>query len=160
MRHAIYAFDPKLIVTAVSSIDEMVDNSMWAERYAFRIMKGLTAIALGLVIVGLFSVVSYAVASRRQEFGVRMALRATPADLHRLVLIRGLKSASLGIILGTAVALGITRYMQSLLFETTPYDPTVFAGVGTVLLLSAAIACWLPARRASKINPVTALKAD
>jgi putative ABC transport system permease protein len=160
VRRAIYDFDPKLIVTDVSSIDEAVDNSMWAERFAFMIMKGLTAIALGLVVVGMFSVVAYTVASRSQEFGVRLALGATPADLHRLVLTRGLISAGLGVILGTAVALGLTRYMQSLLFETTPYDPAVFVGVGLVLLMSAAAACWLPARRAAKVNPVIALRAE
>jgi len=160
VRRVIYDFDPRLIVTDVSAIDEMVGRSMWAERYAFRIMKGLTAIALGLVIVGLFSIVAYTVASRRREFGVRMALGATPADLRRLVLAKGLLSAAVGIVIGTAVAMGLTRFMQSLLFETNPYDPLVFASVGVVLLASAAIACLLPAHRASRIDPVVTLRAD
>lgn len=160
VRRVIYDFDPRLIVTNVSAIDEMVNRSMWAERYAFRVMKGLTAIALGLVIVGLFSVVAYTVASRRREFGVRMALGATPADLRRLVLAKGLSSAALGIVIGTTIAYGLTRFMQSLLFETAPYDPAVFAGVALVLLASATIACWLPARRAARTNPVIALRSD
>ena len=160
VRRVIYDFDPRLIVTNVSAIDEMVDRSMWAERYAFRIMKGLTVIALGLVVVGLFSVVTYAVASRRREFGVRMALGATPADLRRLVLAKGLSSAAVGIIIGTTVALGLTRFMRSLLFETDAYDPAVFAGVALVLLASAVIACWLPAGRAARTDPVIALRAD
>jgi len=89
-----------------------------------------------------------------------MALGATPADLRRLVLTKGLSSAAVGIVIGTTVALGLTRFMQSLLFETEPYDPVVFAGVALVLLASAAIACWLPARRAARTNPVLALRMD
>jgi putative ABC transport system permease protein len=158
--HAIYAFDPKLIVTSVASIDEVVLNSMYAERYAFRIMRGLTAIALIMVVVGLFSVISYTVASRRQEFGVRTALGATPMDLHRLVLKRALVNAGLGVVLGTAIALGVTRFMQSLLFETTPNDPLVYAAVAVVMLLAAVLACWLPARRAAKADPIVALRAE
>jgi putative ABC transport system permease protein len=160
VRRAIYAFDPKLIASNVSSINDLVGYSMWAERYAFRILKGLSAIALVLAVVGLFSVLVYSVNSRMKEFGVRLALGATPEDLHRLVLTRGLATATIGIIAGTAAALGLTRFMQSLLFETTPYDPLVYVGVGAVMLAAAALACWLPARRATKVNPVEALRAE
>jgi putative ABC transport system permease protein len=160
VRRAIYAFDPKLIASNVSSINDAVGNSMGAERYAFRILKGLSAIALVLAVVGLFSVLVYSVNSRMKEFGVRLALGATPEDLHRLVLTRGLATATIGIIAGTAAALGLTRFMQSLLFETTPYDPLVYVGVGAVMLAAAALACWLPARRATKVNPVEALRAE
>jgi putative ABC transport system permease protein len=158
VRRAIYEFDPKLIASNVSSINDAVGNSMWAERYAFTILKGLSAIALVLAVVGLFSVMVYAVNSRMKEFGVRLALGATPEDLHRLVLTRGLATAAIGIIAGTTAALGLTRFMQSLLFETTPSDPLVFVGVGAVMLAAAALACWLPARRATKVNPVEALR--
>jgi putative ABC transport system permease protein len=160
VRRAIYEFDPKLIASNVSSINDAVGNSMWAERFAFRMLKGLSAIALVLAVVGLFSVMVYAVNSRMKEFGVRLALGATPEDLHRLVLTRGLATAAIGIIAGTAAALGLTRFMQSLLFETTPSDPLVFVGVGAVMLAAAALACWLPARRATKVNPVEALRAE
>ena len=160
VRRAIYEFDPKLIASTVHSINDAVGNSMGAERYAFRILKGLSAIALVLAVVGLFSVLVYAVNSRMKEFGVRLALGATPEDLHRLVLTRGLATATIGIIAGTAAALGLTRFMQSLLFETTPSDPLVFVGVGAVMLAAAALACLLPARRATKVNPVVALRAE
>ena len=160
VRRAIYEFDPKLIASNVSSINDAVGNSMWAERFAFRMLKGLSAIALVLAVVGLFSVMVYAVNSRMKEFGVRLALGATPEDLHRLVLKRGLATAAIGIIAGTTAALGLTRFMQSLLFETTPSDPLVFVGVGAAMLAAAALACWLPARRATKVNPVEALRAE
>lgn len=160
VRHAIYEFDPKLIVSTVSSINEAVDNSMWAERNAFTILKGLSAIALGLAAVGLFSVMAFTVNSRTKEFGVRLALGAGPADLYRLVMNRGLATVAMGIVMGTLGALGLTRFMQSLLFETTPNDPVVYLAVAGVLLVAAVLACWLPARRAAKVDPTIALRAE
>lgn len=160
VRHTIYGLDPKLIVTRLRSMRQIVRDSMWYERYAFRIMKDLTAIALILVVVGMFSVVSYTVASRQQEFGVRMALGATPMDLHRLVLRRGVLNAGFGVALGVAIALGLTRFMQSLLFETAPNDPFVYIAVALVMPLAAVLACWLPAWQASKVDPVISLRAE
>ena len=133
---------------------------MWTERYAFMILKGLSAIALGLAVVGLFSVIAFTVDSRQQEYGVRLALGATPENLHRLVMKRGVTTAAVGIIFGIAGALGLTRFMQSLLFETTPNDPLVYAAVAVVMLGAAALACWLPARRAAKADPIVALRAE
>ncbi len=160
VRHAIYKFDPKLIVSTVSSINETINNSMWAERNAFTILKGLSAIALGLAAMGLFSVIAFSVNSRTKEFGVRLALGAGPADLHRMVMKRGLGTVAMGIGLGTVGALGLTRFMQSLLFETTPNDPVVYLAVTCVLLLAAILACWLPARRAARVDPVVALRSE
>ena len=160
VRRAIYEFDPKLIVSNVSSINEAIGNFMWAERYAFTILKGLSAVALILAVAGLFSVIVYSVDSRMREFGLRLALGATPVNLHRLVLKRGLTTAAIGIIAGTAAALGLTQFVQSLLFETVPYDPLVYTGVGAAMLAVAALACWLPARRATQVNPVEALRAE
>jgi predicted permease len=152
IRRTLYEFDPKLIVADVSSIDDVVDNSMAAERYAFRILRGLSGIALGLAVVGLFSVVAYTVDTRMKEFGVRLALGAKPENLHRLVLRRGLATSAVGIVAGIVCALGLTRFMQSLLFETTPFDPMVYAFVAAMLLAATVAACWLPARRAARVD--------
>lgn len=160
VRRAIYETDPRLIVSTVNSINVEVGNSMWSERYAFMILKGLSLIALGLAVVGLFSVIAFTVDSRRQEFGVRLALGATPGNLHRLVMRRGVATAAIGIVVGVAGALGLTRFMQSLLFETTPNDPLVYAGVAVVMLIAAVLACWLPARRASAVDPIIALRSE
>ena len=160
IRKAIYEFDPKLIVYTVDSIREGIDRTMRSERFAYRILKGLTAIALGLAVVGLFSVIAFTVDSRMKEFGVRTALGATPANLHRLVMSRGVTAAAFGVTLGTAAALGLTRFMQSLLFETTPYEPAVYLAVAVVLLGAATLACWLPARKAAMVDPVIALRAE
>jgi putative ABC transport system permease protein len=105
------------------SIDELVSNSMWAERYAFMILKGLASIALGLTVVGCFSVIAYTVDRRMTEFGVRVALGAQPFDLHRLVMVRSLTTTAIGLVIGTACALGLVRFMCSLLIETTPSTP-------------------------------------
>jgi ABC-type antimicrobial peptide transport system permease subunit len=160
VRHAIYQFDPRLIATQVSSISEIVGDEMWAERQAFTILKGLSVIALALAVVGLFSVITYAVDSRTREFGVRLALGAQPADLHRLVMKRGLTTAAIGVAVGIAGALVLTRFMQSLLFETTPYDPLVFAVVVLILLAAAAAACWLPARRSARVDIAKLLRTE
>jgi putative ABC transport system permease protein len=160
IRHAIYEFDPKLIVSEVSAINEIVGNRMWAEKFAFTILKGLSIIALALAVVGLFSVIAYTVESRMNEFGVRLALGAQPADLYRLVMKRGLTAAAIGIVVGAVGALVLTRFMQSLLFETTPYDPLVYAAVALLLLAAAALACWLPARRAARVDVARLLRAE
>jgi putative ABC transport system permease protein len=123
-------------------------------------LKGLAGIAFGLTVVGLFSVVAYSVESRMNEFGVRIALGATSSDLRRLVLSRGLGAASLGLAIGIAAAFGLTRFMESLLFETKPFDPPVYLGVAIILVIASAAACWLPAQRASRVDVVRLLRAD
>ena len=160
IRHAIYEFDPQLIVSQVSSINEIVGNTMWAERFAFTILKGLSATALALAVVGLFSVIAYTVDSRMNEFGVRLALGAQPANLYRLVMKRGVMAAAVGVAVGIAGALALTRFMQSLLFETTPYDPLVYVVVALLLLASAALACLLPARRAARVDVARLLRTE
>jgi putative ABC transport system permease protein len=127
---------------------------------AFTVLKGLSFVALAMAVVGLFSVLAFVVDSRTKEFGVRMALGARPADLSRLILRGGLAVVGAGILLGIVGALLLTRFLRSLLFETTPNDPVVYACVAFVLLLAAVLACWLPARRAAKVDPVVALRAE
>ncbi len=110
--------------------------------------------------VGLFSVISYTVNARTREFGVRLALGAQPANLHRLVLRRGLATAAGGVVLGTLAAVWLTRFMESMLFEIAPYDPGVYLSVAVALLAAALLACWLPARRAAKVDPIVALRCE
>ena len=160
VRQVIHKCDPRLIASEVASIDESIGNSIPSERFALRILKILSGIALGLAMVGLFSVIAFAVESRMREFGVRLALGATPGDLRQLVLRRSLTTAAFGVTAGVGAALGLTRFMQSLLFETTPNDPVVYLAVAALLLVAAALACWLPAWRAAKVDPVVALRSE
>jgi len=160
IRKALYEFDPSLIAVAILPLVDVLNNSMIAEQYAYTILRGLTSIALALASIGMFAVLTFAVSARMQEFGVRTALGATPADLHRLVMTRGLKTVTVGLGIGLFGALALTRFMQSLLFETSPNEPVVYLIVTVVLLSVAMLACWLPARRAAKIDPIVALRGE
>jgi putative ABC transport system permease protein len=160
VRRAIYKFDPSVITAYVTTVREVVANTMRAERYTYMILRGLASIALGLAVVGLFAVIAYTVNARTREFGVRLALGARPANLHRLVLARGILTAGLGIALGTFSAVFLTQFMKSMLFETTPYEPTAYLAVAGLLLLATLLACWLPARRAAKVDPIVALRCE
>jgi putative ABC transport system permease protein len=160
IRKAIYDFDPSLVAVTIVPMVDLVGDSMAAERYAFVILRGLTVVALILAMIGLFAVITFSVKARMQEFGVRTALGAVPSDLSRLVLKRGFSTVAVGLAVGIVASLGLTRFMQNLLFETTPYEPMVYLVVVVVLLVVALLACWLPARRAARVDPVIALRSE
>jgi putative ABC transport system permease protein len=160
VRRAIYKVDPDIVTTNVDSIDQLVTQSMSQELYAFKILRGLTAIGFGLAIIGVFSVIAYTVDSRMREFGVRKAIGADASSLKALVLKRGLAPTGLGVILGSVMGLLLTQFMRSMLFETSPYDPAVFLLVDAVLMAAAAAACWIPATRASKADVASLLRTD
>jgi putative ABC transport system permease protein len=115
-------------------------------------------VALSLSVVGLYGVLAYSVSRRRREIGVRTALGARAADVLRLVLGQGLRLTALGIVLGLAAAFWLTRWLSSLLFEITPVDPATFSSASVLLLAVALAACWIPARRAARIEPIQALR--
>lgn len=160
VRRAVYEVDPNLVTTDVRSINQQVTDTMWVEHYAYNILKGLAAIALSLTVVGIFSVITFAVDSRMTEFGVRLALGASPSDLNLLVIRRGIAAAAAGILIGIAGALGLTRFMSSMIYGTTSYDPLVYAAVALALLAASVLACWLPARRAARVDVVRLLKSE
>ena len=160
VQRAIYEVEPRLVVYNNDSVGKYRDNMMWTERSVYMVLRGMTPISIGLAAIGLFAVLGYNVDARKKEFGVRLALGATPGDLRRLVLRRSLTTVALGAGVGMGAALALTRLIQSLLFETTPYDPIVYVAVTLLLLAVAALAAYLPARRAAKVDPVVALRAE
>jgi predicted permease len=131
-----------------------------ARRAAFHmtLMSVFGAVALLLAIVGFYGLMSYSVQQRTQEIGIRMALGAVPGDVRKMILIQGLRLAAAGVLLGTGAALILTRVMASLVFGVKTYDPAVFAGVALLLSLVALLAALVPAHRATRINPLDAVR--
>ena len=118
------------------------------------------SVALLLGAVGIYGVIAYIAAQRTREIGIRMALGAQAADVRRLVLGQGMMLAGVGIAVGLVGALGVTRVMRALLYETSPTDPLTFAGVVPLLVAAALLACWVPARRAMRADPIVALRCE
>jgi ABC-type antimicrobial peptide transport system permease subunit len=156
VRKTMYSIDPRI----VSQFWKLEDDSLFVERGTLAVLQVMSVLALLLATMGLFAVMAYTVAQRQREFGVRMALGASPDVLLRLVLRRGLALAALGIAIGLGASWGATRFLASVLYETSPYDPATYAGVAIMLLVVAAVASWLPARRAAKVDPIAALRAE
>jgi putative ABC transport system permease protein len=152
IRRAIYKSNPHVITMMVQTLNEQLKLSQSLERQALNILRWLSAVALALATIGLFSVLAYNVHQRRPEFGVRLALGAPPSNIVWLVLRRGLITAGIGVLVGCGAALGLTRLMASLLFETKTFEPVVYISVAAALLISAFAACWIPARRAAKVD--------
>jgi ABC-type antimicrobial peptide transport system permease subunit len=116
------------------------------------------ALALGLACIGIYGVISYLVGQRTQEIGIRLALGAKRLDVLRLILGEGMKMAALGLLIGIVAALGLTRLMAKLLFGVSATDPLTFAAVAALLAIVALAACYIPARRAMRVDPMVALR--
>ena len=160
LAQAIYAFDPRIVTYYTVPMTELRNRQLYNERFALSVLRVLACIATTLAVVGLFSVLAYTVDRRMPEFGIRMALGATPRDLVALVMGRGIALTALGIALGIAGATALARFLRSILFETPDSDPRVIAGVSALLILSAVAACIVPSVRASKPDLASLLKSD
>jgi hypothetical protein len=160
IREAVRAADPSLPVFAASSLEEIRRGGFWQFQLFGNMFGAFGALALVLALVGVYGVLSYSVSQRTQEFGVRMALGAEPGDVRRMLLGQGLRLAAWGVGLGVVGAFGITRIIGSLLYNVTATDPISFGGVVVLMLAVAALAAYLPARRATQVDPMVALRAE
>ena len=160
IEQAIHAIDRDLPVYSIWTMDQLLGNSLAQRRLTLVLLGSFAALALLLAAIGIYGVISYAVRRRTHELGIRMALGAQTRDLLGMILAQGMKLASIGIVLGLAAAFGLTRWMESLLFGVRPTDPLTFGGIALALLLVALLACWLPARRAMKLDPLIALRRE
>lgn len=157
---AVHAFDPGLPVAEVRPFTELLAGAIADRRLVMMLLGGFAALALLLASMGIYSVIAYGVAQRTNEFGIRMALGAAPGQVVGLVMKEGLRFAALGLAIGLVLAFALTRLMQRLLFEVSPSDPVVYVAVALFLSAIAAAACFIPARRATKVDPITALRAE
>jgi putative ABC transport system permease protein len=160
VRAALRAHDPTLPNSEFYALERLIDQAVAPRRLITRLLGFFSALALTLAALGLYGVIAYSVTQRRQEIGIRMAIGARRVDVLQLVLSGGLKLVALGIVLGLAGALALTRLLEGLLFGVTARDPRVFAGNAALLLTVAALACALPALRASRVDPMATLRAD
>jgi putative ABC transport system permease protein len=154
----VHEVDPTVPVNEVTTLDGLLSQSLSPRRFAMLLIGVLAGLALVLSAVGIYGVMSYTVGQRTQEIGVRMALGAQPRNMLALVLGRGAGLALVGIFAGTLGALALTRFLSSLLFGVAPKDPLTFAGVALLLFGVALAACYVPARRAMRVDPMVALR--
>ena len=157
-RQAIRSIDPDLPIAKVATMTALVDNSMAQPRFAMLVLGSFGALALVLACIGMYGVISYSVAQRTREIGVRMALGAARRDVFRMVLGQGARLAGLGIAIGLVAALAVTRLMAGFLYGVKATDPLTFAGVSLLLVGIALLACYVPARRATRVDPMIALR--
>jgi putative ABC transport system permease protein len=160
MRQQFAAVDPQQPIFRVRSMERVIKDSSIGLSYIWIMMTVFAAIALVLAAVGVYAVIAYGVSQRTHEFGVRIALGAGRREIVGLVLREGVVLAVVGLLLGVGGALWLTRFLQSLLFGVTATDPTTFVAVGGIVLVITIIACYVPARRAIKVDPLIALRAE
>jgi ABC-type antimicrobial peptide transport system permease subunit len=158
IRDEIQSIDPGLPAFDVSSMNDVVDRSLASRRFSAELVVGFAAVALLLASIGIYGLLAYMVGQRSREIGLRMILGAPRADILKLVLRKGLVLASVGIVAGVVFSACTASMMASLLYGVRPHDPAVFLAVPLLLLVVALLASYIPAWRATKVDPIVALR--
>jgi ABC-type antimicrobial peptide transport system permease subunit len=158
VRTEIWAVDRGVALTMTGTLESYMNSYTYSQpRFGFLLMGIFAGVGLILVTIGVYSVIAYATARRTHEIGIRMALGAQPRNILGLIVGQGARMAIAGVILGLAASFAVTRLLSSMLFEVKPSDPLVFAGVSALLLAITLLACYIPARRAMRVDPMVAL---
>jgi predicted permease len=160
VRTALRSADPNLPAAEFRTMDQLVDRAVFARRFVVVLLAGFAAFGLILASLGIFSVISYSVSRRKPEIGLRIALGASAGGLQAQILMQTLKLAAIGLAAGAPASWAAARAIRGLLFDTSAYDVATFAGVLAVLTCVAAVAGYVPARRASRLNPLDTLRCD
>jgi predicted permease len=158
LRQVVWSVDKSAPITEVQTMDQIVSDSVAEPRFQTLLLGSFGALGLILAMVGIYGVISYGVTQRTREIGVRMALGAQPRHVLRMVVREGMALAGAGIIAGIGGALALTHYLRSVLFEIKSTDPATFTAVAVALLLIALAACYIPARKAMRVDPTVALR--
>jgi ABC-type antimicrobial peptide transport system permease subunit len=159
-RQAVREVDRSLPAFSITPLADVVSETVADRRFSMLLLGLFALVALFLAAVGLYGVVAYTVTQRTQEIGLRMAIGAEPGQVLRMIIGGGMKLAAIGVAVGIAGALALANLVASMLYGVTPFDPASYAGTAGVLLAVAALACWLPARRAMRVDPLVALRQE
>jgi ABC-type antimicrobial peptide transport system permease subunit len=160
VRSTIWEVDNRVTLRRMSTMKELVSNSTAEPRFRTLLLSLLAGIAVALSMVGVYAVIAYSVAQGTREIGVRMALGADPGSVLRQVVLNGLRLALLGVVLGTGAALLATRVLESYVYEVSTTDPLTFVAVGALVIAVAILSTLIPARRATRIDPMVALRSE
>jgi putative ABC transport system permease protein len=160
VQREVKALDPNLPVSNVRTMEEVVAQSLATRRFVLLLFGLFAGLALLLALVGIYGLLSASVSQRTRELGIRIALGATPRNVGRLIVGQGLKLILSGIVIGLVSALALQRVIGKLLYGVSPTDPLTFTMISLLLIAVALLACWIPARRATKVDPLTALRSE
>ena len=160
VRAEVRSIDPEQPVFEIASMDQLLSSMVAQRRFSMALLGTFAALALVLGVVGVYGVTSYLVAQRTREVGVRLALGAQPRQVVGMVVRQGMVVASVGLAVGIGAALATGRLMTGLLYGVSPYDVATLVGVMTVMVLATLAANWIPARRAARVDPLTALRSE
>ncbi len=158
VREVVASLDKNVPVYGVETLDASIASQVASQRFNMALLVGFAALALLLSAIGIYGVMAYAVGQRTHEIGIRLALGAVPANVLRMILLQGAKLAVIGVVLGVGAGIALTRLLSTMLFEVKATDPLTFAAGALILFAAALAACWIPARRATKVSPLVALR--
>jgi putative ABC transport system permease protein len=160
VRREVNSLDPDLALANIRTMDQLMSQSLGQSRYSGLLLGIFAIVALALAAVGIYGVIAYAVSQRTREIGIRIALGARKRHIFRLVVGHGMILSMIGVAIGVAASLMLTRYLSSLLYDVSSTDPVTFTSVVLILITVALLACSIPARRATRVDPMNALRHD
>jgi putative ABC transport system permease protein len=158
VRSTVQQMEPQMPLTGVFTMSTLFDQSLWAPRMGATLLGVFGTLALVLAAVGVYGVMAYSVTQRTREIGVRLALGATTGDVRRQVLTQGLTLTAVGVVVGVGAGVLLARLIVGLMYDVSPYDPITLTVIPSILIAVAALAIYIPARRASRVDPVIALR--
>ncbi len=158
VRQAVWSVNSNLPIASVRTMQDVYEKSLARTSFTLVMLGIAGAMALALGIVGIYGVISYTVAQRQREIGIRLALGAQRGDVLQMILRQGAQMALAGVVIGVAGAFALTRLMTNLLFGVTAHDPLTYGAVAALLFVVALLACYIPARRAMRVDPIVALR--